>query len=355
MSPALPPLIERDAIQARLKRIFPDGTPNRGYCIREIAASTIFALLYVGAIRGTGRFASPQHVYRMTDRQAAKRNDVDRLRYASTFRASGRHWYADTTREPIRDETLREALIPLGAAVARDDLPTTSSKPRYALTPAFAVLFDPALSGRALDEAIEAWSGSNLSAGARARIQLLAKGVVATAGGVLVTFPNGETRRLAPGPSSLIAKAVIENFADRFLIRPGVVWLSESQSRVVFRDDDLARSIGLNISADRELPDLILVDLGHEKPLLVFVEVVATDGAITPRRQMALLAIARDAGFSRDQVAFVTAYMDRSRAAFKKTLPDVAWESFVWFLSEPNNLIVMRDAISTPTSLHDLL
>ncbi|MCY4498234.1 MAG: BsuBI/PstI family type II restriction endonuclease, partial [Rhodospirillaceae bacterium] len=47
----------------------------------------------------------------------------------------------------------------------------------------------------------------------------------AGASGVLVTFPNRETRQLAPGPSSIITQAVIEVFARNFLDDPAVLWL----------------------------------------------------------------------------------------------------------------------------------
>ena len=39
-------------------------------------------------------------------------------------------------------ETLRDGLIRVGAVVERSGLPTTSSKPRYALREGFAALFD---------------------------------------------------------------------------------------------------------------------------------------------------------------------------------------------------------------------
>ena len=45
---------------------------------------------------------------------------------------------------------------------------------------------------------------------------------------------------MAPGPSSVIAKAVIEEFARRFLVNAAVVWVSESGAKVVARDDELA-------------------------------------------------------------------------------------------------------------------
>ncbi len=161
--------------------------------------------------------------------------------------------------------------------------------------------------------------------------------------GVLVTFPSGETRKLAPGPSSIIAHAVIEVFAKQFLGSPTVLWLSESGNKVVARDDTLAQSIGLKIEADKNLPDIILVDLAPQEPLLVFIEVVATDGAVTKRRQEALYALTDAAGFNRSQVAFVTAYRDRESSGFRKTVSGLAWDSFVWFVSEPQHIIILRE------------
>lgn len=151
---------------------------------------------------------------------------------------------------------------------------------------------------------------------------------------------------MAPGPSSTISQAVIEEFAGRYLKNPVVLWLSESGAKIVARDDQLAAQLGLKISADKNLPDIILVDLGETdsaQVLLVFIEVVATDGPVTPQRKDALLKLATDAGFQTERVAFVTAYMDRSHQAFKKTVPELAWQSFAWFAAEPGNLVVLHE------------
>jgi BsuBI/PstI restriction endonuclease domain len=69
------------------------------------------------------------------------------------------------------------------------------------------------------------------------------------------------------------------------------------------------------------------------------VEVVATDGPIGETRKAALLRIAEEAGFAAAHVAFVTAYLDRSAPAFKKTVDVLAWDSFAWFMSEPDHLL----------------
>ena len=295
----LPPLLAVTDPHERLQTIFPEGTANRSYVTREIAAKTIFVMLYIGAVEGARHWLRPDQVTRMTDAQAVLAEDQDRAAWlAESMRPAAGYiegrWYATNTREPIRDETLREGLVRMGAVKEREGLPTTSPLPRYALAEEFTELFDPDLTGEALQTGIEEWQKANLSRGALARVAIMRRGAVAQEGRVLVTFPSGETRHMEPGPSSVISRAVVEEFAPRFLEQPGVIWLSESRNQVVARDDRLAQDIGLVIQPDRNLPDLILVDLGPAEPLLVFVEVVATAGPVSEARQAALMTIATE-------------------------------------------------------------
>lgn len=243
----LPPLLPVPDIHKRLQAIFPEGTANRNYVTREIAAKTVFVMLCMGAVEGADRWLRPDQVTRMTDAQAELTGDADReawtkesMRPAKGY-IEGR-WYAANTRESIRDETLREGLVRVGAAKERAGLPTTSPKGRYALTEGFAVLFDPGLTGDGLQTAIEEWQSGNLSSGALARVAIMRRGAVAREERVLVTFPSGETRHVEPGPSSVISKAVIEEFTLRFLQQPSVIWLSESRNQVIARDDLLAQT-----------------------------------------------------------------------------------------------------------------
>lgn len=357
---ALPPFVTRDLVAERLPLIFPEGIRNRTYCVRELAASTVFTALYIGAVDGNGRYLGPVHVYRMTEQQAAQADASARDAYAEgvlrrNFETPGKRWYADNTREPIRDETLREGLVAVGAILCRDDLPTTSGKPRYSLRVEFAALFDPLLAGSALETAVAAFQTKHLSKSALARVSIMLSGAVGAKSAVKVTLPNGDTRLLAPGPSSIIAKAVVEDFCVRFLEAPALLWLSESGNKVVSQDDRLAARIGLKIEPDKNLPDLILADLGPDEPLLVFVEVVATDGAVTDLRQQAMHALTDAAGFPRNHVAFVTAYQDRQSAGFKKTVAALAWGSFAWFVSEPNSIVHMRDGSANSVKLGSLI
>ena len=360
MTKSLPELAPLRVVQERLLRIFPEGSAYRGYCTREMAAKTVFTMLYIDAVEGSGRFAGPKHIFKMCDEQALLTSDAERLAYARDalkpgFSARGEvSWYADNSREPIRDETLRQGLIGAGAALDNKEVPTTSPRPRYSLAPDFAALFAPGLKGQLLEALIEHWQKAHLSKAALLRVALERAGAGADPTGIQVEFPNGETRRLSPGTSSVITKTVVEDFALRFLVKPAVLWLSESGNKVVARDDVLARRIGLHIDPSKSLPDLILVDLGTET-LLVFVEVVATDGPISEARRKDLMALVPP-GFPPEQVAFVTAFLSRDEAALRKAFAALAWNSFVWFSSEPDRIVALLGAgEAMQVKLHSLL
>ena len=89
-------------------------------------------------------------------------------------------------------------------------------------------------------------------------------------------------------------------------------------------------------------PPAILVDLGPYAPLLVFVEVVATSGPVSETRRNALMTMAGAAGFHDEQVAFVTAYADRTAGAFSRSVSELAWRSFAWFMSEPDHIMMLH-------------
>jgi len=345
---SFPPLITWRDIHLRLPVIFPVGMQNRERSVWEIAAKTIFVMLYAGAIEGRAEWLRPDQVTRMTDAQSERTDDEARAEWAKASMAASKgeapgRWYAVNTRESIRDDTIRYALIQNGAVIERPGLPTTSPAGRYALQAEFAELLDPALDEATFAARAEVWRDRHLNAGALARIAIMRRRAVADGDYLLVTFPNGEARRLTPGDSADIAKSVIEVFAPRFLAKPGVIFLSESGAKVVARDDDLARAIGLDIPQDRNLPDVGLVDLGPTHPKLVFVEVVATDGPINEARKASLLEIAAKAGFLQEHIAFVTAFLDRDDPPFRKTVGSLAWGSYAWFASEPEKLIVFSD------------
>lgn len=341
-----------EEISERLELAIPQEVDPRRYARREMAAKTIFVMLYSCAVEGTGRWIRPTAVTDMTDEQS-RRLDVDeRKGWLDLVQGRNRprhipgRWYQENTREPIRDETIR-ILMDLGIVVDRSGIPTTSPKPRYALAEDFVELLDPMLDSSALKPLAERWREQHLTPAAQARIRLSRSSLGSRDKRVLIHFPNRETRSLAPGPSSRLTKAVIEEFAPRFLVNPVPVLISESARKIHYQDREILERIELHIQPGRVLPDVLLVDIGIEPLLLVFVEVVVTDGAIDARRLQALERIATADGFEPKHCAFVSAFRDRSRQEFRVATSSLAWRSFAWFQAEPDNIVYLREPRGT--------
>lgn len=317
-----------------------------------MAARSLYVMFYTGAVEGSDCWIRPSQITGMSNAQANLTDDVSRREW--TIRSltqknwrSADAWYAENSREPVRDETLRNGFVALRAVVERPGVATTSSKPKYAIERAFSLLFDPTLIGDELDDAIATWQVAHLSKAAVSRMLLVRRGAKVSSDAVRVRFPNGELRSLSPGPSSIIAKAVIEEFCPRFLIEPAVLWLSESGRKVVAQDESLTQALHLKIDSSKALPDIILVDLGSDpdgsEMIVLFVEVVATDGPINRERQVVLTQLAKEAGFEEQHLAFLTAFSDRSSPAFRRSITDLAWNSYAWCVSEPDNIIELRE------------
>lgn len=362
----LPPLLSPVAIRDRLVVIFPEGMPDRSYLVREMTARTVFTALYLGAVEDNDRWLAPRHVVRMGDDQAAQQDDAARNDYyAAMTRTSApnpsNRWYAENSREPLRDEVIRQGLVPVNAIIERAGLATTSSHGRYALSKAFTALFDPTLDDDAFAAAAASWRTRFLSPAALARAALVRTSASTAHGNTTVHCPGGQSVILPPGPSPMITKAVIEVFAPRFLGNPRVAWISDSASKQPFKDAPLASALQITLDAATLLPDVVLVDLDPpgrpDEVLIVFVEVVASDGPITEQRKTALLDLvaASPRAYTARDVAFVTAYRDRGGDPARRTMAALAWQSFAWFVSEPERLIQLHDGAEDGRKLSTLL
>lgn len=342
------PLPDISTIQKRLERIFPEGIPDRNYVIREMAAKVVFVMLYINAVEGSNNWLTPKHVYRMSPRQARSQESANRTLYANAvvrpgFIQEDATWYADNTREPIRDETLKDGFIQKGAVLEKPGIPTTSSKGRYALYAHFANLF--LLSDDDFEAKVQEWQDKHLSHAELSRIRIM-HDRHSTDECVRVKLPNGETRIMSAGPSSLITKGVIEEFAKRFLRFPSVLWISESGKKVVLQDDLLMKQLGLPIDQTRLLPDLVLADLTPQNLSLIFVEVVATDGPITEHRKEQLLSLTANAGFNK--VTFISAFENRNATPLKSRLSGIAVDTLIWCRAEPDLLIWLGENQELP-------
>lgn len=346
---SLPPLLPWEEIQKRLEVVYPEGVAEyRNYLVGEAAAKSIFAALYIGAVQGTNRWMAPRHLVRMDDGKAADTSEASRLAYYKKPKASEARWYEENSRE-IRDDVWRKALIPLNGMVEKPGVTTNSSEGRYALPEHFAELFDPVITDPPYQQRAEIWGKTYLSAAAKAKAAALRATGFASGGKVVVAFPNGDTLLLQPDESAEITKRVCEDFAIRFLAKPAVVWISHSASKKNKTDEVLRDAFKLTINTQTVLPDVLLVDLEPpgrpERPLFIFIEVVATDGPVDEQRKGQLIKLVLDspAGYQPEDAIFVTAFMHRAHKGATKAVKNVAWGTFAWFVNEPGRIAQYHD------------
>jgi BsuBI/PstI restriction endonuclease domain/BsuBI/PstI restriction endonuclease HTH domain len=359
-APQLPALLPLDEVRRRLSELFPESLADRRSLVGVMAARVVFVFLYGGFVERSQRYLRPSHVYLFTHEQAARSREAERLDWADrstkpSFRPEGRRWYADNSRESIRDDLMRNRLLQMGIIGKRQDIvvPTTSSRPVYFLAKSFAALFDPDLRGVALQRAQELWRDGHLKQETLQRMALKARGALKGASELLVDLPDGTRMRMAGGPSALIAKALIEVFAPAALSKPVVLWVSASDRKSEPRLAELAAAVGLQFDMSAELPDLILADL-DEPMRIVFCEIVATDGAITPARKEALSAIVGRSRLPSSVVHFLSAFEDRASAPFRKNFSQLAPDSDVWFRTEPELIVQLRPLARSGLTPHKL-
>ena len=353
--PALPSIGD---IQGRLARIFPESFSDRTILVGLTAARVVFVFSYGGFVEGHGRFLRPSYIYLFTAEQAELTNDEDRQHWLSTVRHSGHRvagtrWYADNSRETIRDDLMRNQLLRLGILHKLPGIPTTSSVPIYYLAAGFAALFSPSLSDEDFVQAAEIWRTEHLGRATLQRMALKAQGIQAKTGDVFIEMPDGSRIRVAAGPSTDILKGLIEDYAPRHMKKPQVLWISSSDKKSYPQYVEWTDSVGLTFGLNNELPDLILLDMsktGH----FVFCEIVATDGAVTEARKEALLSLIRLSKIPVNEVKFLTAFEDRGAAPFRKNFSSLALNTMVWFRTEPDLLVILsianKDELNPTTS-----
>ena len=340
---SLPALIGVEEVQQRLAQIFPASFPDRALLVGKMAARVVFVFLYGGFVEGSNRQLRPSTIYLFTAEQARSTTQIAREAWRASafkpgFRPAGKRWYADNSRESIRDDLIRNRLVSMGLVGRKAGVPTTSSAPVYFLRSEFAALFSPQLEGQTLHGSIENWRRAHLSPTTLQRMALKAQGALARQGDVLVDLPDGTRIRLSAGPSTPILKALIEDYAPRWLQRPAVLWISASDRKTQPQFVEMAATVGLRFETAKLLPDLILADLG-DPVAFVFCEVVATDGPVDETRKAAFLELTRGCAIADASVRFITAYLDREAPELRKTFHRVAIDSDLWFSNEPELIV----------------
>ena len=147
-----------------------------------------------------------------------------------------------------------------------------------------------------------------------------------------VRIVPGRNIRLSPGEHSELIKAIVEEFAPRFVPGGVLVYAGDTGDKWGYFDKALLHKMGVSVDSHGKMPDVVL----HypAKNWLLLVESVTSHGPVDGKRhgELARLFAESSAG-----LVYVTAFPNRSTMA--RYLGEIAWETEVWVADAPSHLI----------------
>lgn len=151
---------------------------------------------------------------------------------------------------------------------------------------------------------------------------------------VPVTLPNGKILKLSYGSHNSLQKAIIEEFLPRFGFGAMVLYIGDTQNKLLHIETDKLNEIGFFTLEHEELPDVIAYSA--EKNLLYLIEAYHSTGEWDEIRLRRILLKLKKANCSAIPV-FFTAF--ETKTDFRKKAKDIAWETEVWIADNPDHLV----------------
>ena len=237
------------------------------------------------------------------------------------------HEYAENTRETVRDESIKP-MVAAGILVHNPDDPSrkvNSPKTVYSVSNEALELIKT-YGTHMWETTLSQFLNMNRSLVNRyARRRQLHR--------VPLTIESGATVSLSPGEHSELIKQILETFCPQFVPGAEIVYVGDTEQKWgAFFNRTLAQKIGVQTNAHGQMPDVIVYHRARE--WLVCIEAVISNGPIDDRRRDELTNLFGSAQVS---LVFVTAFL--TRAAMRKYLVEMAWESEVWCADAPSHLI----------------
>lgn len=237
----------------------------------------------------------------------------------------GKH-YAPNTRETFRRQTMHQ-FVAAGIALYNPDnpaRPVNSPKAVYQIEPATLALLR-AYGSRSWQGKLKAYQADREGLAARyAKPRETAR--------IPVLIGAGKRIRLSPGEHSALIKAIVEEFASRFVPGGTLIYAGDTGEKWGYFDEAALRGLGVRVDAHGKMPDVVIHDTA--RCWLILVEAVTSHGPVDGKRhdELAHLFAASSAG-----LVFVTAFP--SRALMARYVPEIAWETEVWVADAPSHLI----------------
>ena len=148
---------------------------------------------------------------------------------------------------------------------------------------------------------------------------------------VPVRLPSGQPIELSLGEHNVLQKAIIEEFLPRYGQDCEVLYIGDTANKILHIDEGKLKSLNFFELSHDELPDVIAYD--GLKNWLYLIEAVHSSGPMTEIRVLELKKLLQNCTA---ELIFVTAFLTRSE--FKKWMLDIAWETEVWTVDNPDHL-----------------
>jgi len=234
--------------------------------------------------------------------------------------------YAPNTRETFRRQTMHQ-FVQAGLAIPNPDDPSravNSPKFCYQIEPN-ALALCQAYSTSRWDHSLREYllSVDSLKQRyARAREMKM----------IPVTLAEGKEVYLTPGKHSRLIKAIVDEFAPRFVPGGHVLYIGDTGGKLRHFDEAAMETLGLAIDVHGKMPDVVIHHV--EKGWLVLIEAVTSHGPVDPKRREELAVLFPDSSVG---LVYVTAFLTRSEMA--KYVGEISWETEVWVQEASTHLI----------------
>jgi hypothetical protein len=234
--------------------------------------------------------------------------------------------YAPNTRETVRRQTMHQ-FVAAGIALYNPDKPG-----RPVNSPAAVYQIEPSALKLLRSFGAKAWR-HNLTSYLAGRQTLAAQYAHARKQNLVpVQIAPGKEIALTPGEHSELIRAIIEEFAARFVPGGVLIYAGDTGDKWGYFDAVLLSKLGVEIDPHGKMADVVLYY--PERNWLLLVESVTSHGPVDGKRhaELSRLFSGSSAG-----LVYVTAFPNR--AIMARYLGDIAWETEVWVADAPSHLI----------------
>lgn len=143
---------------------------------------------------------------------------------------------------------------------------------------------------------------------------------------------EGQELYLTPGGHSRLIRAVVEEFAPRFVPGGQIIYVGDTGEKWAYFDREALANLGVVVDEQGKMPDVVVHHL--DRDWLVLVEAVTSHGPVDAKRRGEL---ARLFAYARPGLVYVTAFL--TRGDMMKYLGEISWATEVWVAESESHLI----------------